>query len=168
MNKNNKQENFSDIALILGSLTFGILLTIMPLNLEKIFPLIIINNILGFLLLAFSLLGILGSDEIREHNIGDFLNNSIILLFQLSPFIIIIIISYIFENNWLVLIIKYTLLIISFFTVLFILNKFVVGFKNLSFNGKREILESTVKIITCIVGLGTLLFQIIKFLSSGY
>lgn len=72
VNKNNKQENFSDIALILGSLIFGILLTIMPLNLEKIFPLIIINNILGFLLLAFSLLGILGSDEIREHNIGDF------------------------------------------------------------------------------------------------
>jgi len=42
VNQNNKQENFSDIALILGSLTFGILLTIMPLNLEKIFPLIII------------------------------------------------------------------------------------------------------------------------------
>lgn len=39
VNKNNKQENFSDIALILGSLIFGILLTIMPLNLEKIFPL---------------------------------------------------------------------------------------------------------------------------------
>lgn len=168
MNEIDNQKSFSDISLILGSLIFGIILTVMPLDIVNILPLITINKIIGFILLTFSMIGIIGSDEVRENNVGNFILDFIILLFQLSPIICIIIIAYNFENNWFILIIKYFLLIVSFFTSIFIINKFVESFKKLSFNGKKEIIESAVKIITCIVGLGTLIFQIIKFLSIEF
>lgn len=167
MNESDNQKNFSDISLILGSLIFGIILTTTPLGTDNFLPLITINKIIGFILLTFSMIGMVGSNEVRENIVGNFILESIILLLQLSPIISIIVISYNYENNWFILIIKYFLLIISFFTSIFIINKFLNSFKKLSFNGKKEIIESAVKIITCIVGLGTLIFQIIKFLSSG-
>lgn len=108
------------------------------------------------------MIGILGSNEVRENNIGIFILDSVNLLLQLLPFILIVGVSYYFENNWFTIIIKYLLLIISFFTSVFIINKFVD-----SFNGRKEKIESAVKLITCIVGLGTLISQIIKFLSTG-
>lgn len=167
MNESNNQKNFSDISLILGSLIFGILLTTTPLGIDNILPLIIINKVIGIILLTFSMIGMIGSNEVRENMIGNFLLESIILLFQLFPIISIIVISYNYENNWFILIIKYVLLLFSFLTSIFIINKFLNSFKKLSFNGTKDIIESAVKIITCIVGLGTLIFQIIKFLSSG-
>ncbi|MCD8788820.1 hypothetical protein [Mammaliicoccus sciuri] len=167
MNESNNQKSFSDISLILGSLIFGILLTTTPLGIDNILPLIIINKVIGIILLTFSMIGMIGSNEVRENMIGNFLLESIILLFQLFPIISIIVISYNYENNWFILIIKYVLLLFSFLTSIFIINKFLNSFKKLSFNGTKDIIESAVKIITCIVGLGTLIFQIIKFLSSG-
>lgn len=167
MNESNNQKSFSDISLILGSLIFGILLTTTPLGIDNILPLIIINKVIGIILLTFSMIGIIGSNEVRENMIGNFLLESIILLFQLFPIISIIVISYNYENNWFILIIKYVLLLFSFLTSIFIINKFLNSFKKLSFNGTKDIIESAVKIITCTVGLGTLIFQIIKFLSSG-
>lgn len=167
MNESNNQKNFSDISLILGSLIFGILLTTTPLGIDNILPLIIINKVIGIILLTFSMIGMVGSNEVRENMVGNFLLESIILLFQLSPIISIIVISYNYENNWFILIIKYVLLLFSFLTSIFIINKVLNNFKKLSFNGTKDIIESAVKIITCIVGLGTLIFEIIKFLSSG-
>ncbi|EZX20458.1 hypothetical protein V5G65_10575 [Mammaliicoccus sciuri] len=167
MNESNNQKSFSDISLILGSLIFGILLTTTPLGIDNILPLIIINKVIGIILLTFSMIGMIGSNEVRENMIGNFLLESIILLFQLFPIISIIVISYNYENNWFILIIKYVLLLFSFLTSIFIINKFLNSFKKLSFNGTKDIIESAVKIITCTVGLGTLIFQIIKFLSSG-
>lgn len=168
MNQNNNENNFSEISLILGSLVFGIILIIMPFGTDKILPLITINKILGFILLTFSLIGILGSNEVRENNIGIFILDSISLLLQFAPIIIIIVLSYNFKDTWFILITKYTLLIISFFTSISIINNLIDSFKKFSFNGKKEIIESIVKIITCIVGLGTLLFQIIKYLITGH
>lgn len=167
MNESNNQKSFSDISLILGSLIFGILLTTTPLGIDNILPLIIINKVIGIILLTFSMIGMIGSNEVRENMIGNFLLESIILLFQLFPIISIIVISYNYENNWFILIIKYVFLLFSFLTSIFIINKFLNSFKKLSFNGTKDIIESAVKIITCIVSLGTLIFQVIKFLSAG-
>ncbi|AKL93085.1 hypothetical protein AYP1020_1995 [Staphylococcus capitis subsp. capitis] len=44
MNQSDSQQSFSDISLILGSLVFGIILTLVPFSTEKIFPLITSYN----------------------------------------------------------------------------------------------------------------------------
>lgn len=168
MDGSGNQKSLSDISLILASLIFGIILIMMPLGTDKILPLMIVNKIIGFLLLTFSMIGMVGSEEVRKNNVGNFILGSITLVFQVAPIISIIVLSYNFENNWFILIIKYLLLIVSFFTSIFIIDKFIESLKSLSFDGKKEIIESLVKIISCLVGLSTLIFEIVKFLSSKF